>query len=79
MINQNHDRSDPLDSFFFNSFSKSGTHLMFQILTGFPSVKHDPAQHLYMGLPNQIVHHEKAIKRLNKTNSSLVTFFYSKM
>ncbi|WP_268234788.1 sulfotransferase domain-containing protein [Fictibacillus barbaricus] len=67
-----------LAPFFFNSFPKSGTHLMFQILTGLPSVKHDQLLHLYEGFPYQFTHHEQALRGIKENEFISGHIYYSK-
>jgi sulfotransferase 6B1 len=67
-----------LPPFFFNSFPKSGTHLMFQILTGLPSISHDGRNHLHEGILHQLPQHQNALMRIKENEFLSGHIYYSK-
>jgi sulfotransferase 6B1 len=67
--------STSLPPFFFNSIPKSGTHLMFQMLTGIPNLSFKPSNHVFEGLSNQLEAHRNLLSSLN-TNEFLSGHIY---
>lgn len=74
-MKSNHTTS--LSPFFFNSVPKSGTHLMFQILTGIPNVSFNASNHVYEGLSNQLEAHRNLLSRLNENEFLSGHIYYS--
>lgn len=66
-----------LHPFFLNSVPKAGTHLIKQILIGMPSIKHDPANHMYEGLTSQLSDHKKILTTLGPNEFASGHIYYS--
>lgn len=66
-----------ISPFFFNSFPKSGTHLMFQILTGIHSITFDQNLHLYEGVSAQLAEHQRELEKLSDNEFLSGHIYYS--
>ncbi|MBH0166843.1 sulfotransferase domain-containing protein [Fictibacillus sp. 7GRE50] len=66
-----------ISPFFFNSFPKSGTHLMFQILTGIHSITFDQNLHLYEGVSAQLAEHQRELEKLSNNEFLSGHIYYS--
>ncbi|WP_416728633.1 sulfotransferase domain-containing protein [Fictibacillus sp. JL2B1089] len=69
--------SKAISPFFFNSFPKSGTHLMFQILTGIHSITFDQNLHLYEGVSTQLAEHQRELEKLKESEFLSGHIYYS--
>ncbi|WP_197480293.1 sulfotransferase domain-containing protein [Fictibacillus phosphorivorans] len=69
--------SKAIRPFFFNSFPKSGTHLMFQILTGIHSITFDQNLHLYEGVSAQLADHQRELEKLKENEFLSGHIYYS--
>ncbi|MQR94499.1 sulfotransferase domain-containing protein [Fictibacillus phosphorivorans] len=69
--------SNAIRPFFFNSFPKSGTHLMFQILTGIHSITFDQNLHLYEGVSAQLAEHQRELEKLTENEFLSGHIYYS--
>ncbi|MBN3555655.1 sulfotransferase domain-containing protein [Fictibacillus nanhaiensis] len=69
--------SKAISPFFFNSFPKSGTHLMFQILTGIRSLTFDQNLHLYEGISAQLAEHQRELEKLKENEFLSGHIYYS--
>lgn len=70
-------QSASLPPFFFNSIPKSGTHLLFQILTALPNVSFTASNHIYEGLPHQLEVHRKRLSSLHENEFLSGHIYYS--
>ncbi|MGA4719830.1 sulfotransferase domain-containing protein [Fictibacillus nanhaiensis] len=69
--------SKAISPFFFNSFPKSGTHLMFQILTGIHPITFDQKLHLYEGISAQLAGHQRELEKLKENEFLSGHIYYS--